>query len=64
MPGELELQKLAIKAANEVDVATGVEMDDMDIGDIAGFGAPAGEEPRGPAWSESSDGHRAESGGQ
>eukprot|EP00969_Alexandrium_andersonii_P147366 6516676-Alexandrium_andersonii.AAC.1 len=37
-------------------------MDDADIADVAGFGALAGEEPRGPAWSECSDGHGAGSG--
>eukprot|EP00969_Alexandrium_andersonii_P199188 8795828-Alexandrium_andersonii.AAC.1 len=34
-------------------------MDDMDVADIADFGMPAGVEPRGPAWSEPSDGRRA-----
>eukprot|EP00969_Alexandrium_andersonii_P262399 11600492-Alexandrium_andersonii.AAC.1 len=30
-------------------------MDDADVADIADFGAPAGEEPGGPAWPECSD---------
>eukprot|EP00969_Alexandrium_andersonii_P105593 4658427-Alexandrium_andersonii.AAC.1 len=39
-------------------------MDDADIADVADFGAPAGEEPAGPAWSESSDARGAGSGAQ
>eukprot|EP00969_Alexandrium_andersonii_P123299 5448765-Alexandrium_andersonii.AAC.1 len=39
-------------------------MDDADIADIADFGAPAGEEPGGPAWTECSDCQGAGSGAQ
>eukprot|EP00969_Alexandrium_andersonii_P095031 4197446-Alexandrium_andersonii.AAC.1 len=35
------------------------DVDDVDVADIANFGMPAGVGPRGPAWSESSDGRRA-----
>eukprot|EP00969_Alexandrium_andersonii_P199062 8790611-Alexandrium_andersonii.AAC.1 len=39
-------------------------MDDADIADVSDFGALAGVEPGGPAWSEGSDGRGAESGAQ
>eukprot|EP00969_Alexandrium_andersonii_P322097 14230838-Alexandrium_andersonii.AAC.1 len=42
-------------SAGEVNAEAGVEMGDVDIADIADFGTPAGEEPRGPCLLYTSD---------
>eukprot|EP00969_Alexandrium_andersonii_P251565 11117920-Alexandrium_andersonii.AAC.1 len=49
LPAEQAQQKLAVEAAEGVDSAAGIEMDDADIAGVADVGAPAGEEPGGPA---------------
>eukprot|EP00969_Alexandrium_andersonii_P057985 2555040-Alexandrium_andersonii.AAC.1 len=64
LAGEPELQRLAAEAAEGADPVAGVEVGDAEIVDVASLGEPTGEEPRGPAWPEGSDGGLAGDGSQ